>query len=96
MSADNWTMCPKCAKAGESKREAAQRLADAAYGKVSAAEYAALLAAASQAVDEEPEPTLREDYEIGIHAGEFRVNYRARCTACGWSFAFKPKPECAS
>ena len=81
MSADNWTDCPKCGPESEAWD---QKLA-AAYGKVSAAEYARLV----NAREEEPGETLREDYQVGIRKGRFRVDYCASCTNCGFRFAYK-------
>ena len=91
MSADNWTICPRCKKTHEAERDA--RIIEAAekYGKVSADEWVKLNDLASK---EEPlEESLREDYGIGIDSdGHFEVSYRCSCK-CGFRFAYKFSQE---
>jgi hypothetical protein len=53
------------------------------YGKIPIAEWDAL----RNKTPEEPENTLREDYEIGIIGEEFDCTYRASCE-CGFSFEY--------
>lgn len=81
MSADNWTYCPKCYKEGKSRDE---KLRDA-YGKVKHNDYMILL---DTAKDDVAEPTLREDYGIGIVGGEFDVSYSGHCQRCGFTFKY--------
>lgn len=87
MSADNWTICPRCkAKHDE---ETASRLAAVAqsYGKVSPSEYIASLEAANK---ESPlEDSLREDYELSMgEDGYIFISYRCSCN-CGFAYNFK-------
>lgn len=90
MSANNWTGCPKCVAKFEEAKAKALRDAEASYGKVSPDEYRRLIAQAEAGKREEPEDTMREDYEIGMEAsGHFSVGYSASCTACGFRFRFK-------
>lgn len=92
MSADNWTVCPKCGKSAKDEQLARIDAASAAYGKVSAAEYERLRVEAAKPLPEEVE-TLREDYDIGIYRGKFSVDYRASCDACGFEHSFKHEVE---
>lgn len=87
MSADNWTICPKC-KSRDAVLNEARILAPAkAYGKVSPDAYAKLLEQAQNLI--QTEDTLREDYEIGIRNGKFSVDYCASCQACDFIHKFK-------
>jgi hypothetical protein len=79
MSADNWTFCPKCK---DSKNKELESL----YGKIPAEEY---LKKAKELSTESNEETLREDYEIGIWDGKFRISYDAYCEACGYEYTFE-------
>lgn len=88
MSASNWRKCPRCSAAAEDTKKL--------YGTVPEDEYLRLrhLAAKKAAAE-----TLREDYEIGIVNGEFRVSYGATCMSaaapseagCGFEFSFEHK-----
>jgi hypothetical protein len=74
MSADNWGICPKCAKPELP-----------AYGTVSEAEYLA-----AREVKATPLRTLREDYEVFTdEQGVFTVNYRCSCATCRFEFKYK-------
>jgi len=86
VSADNWTVCPKCKQSALEAKSKAQQTADESYGKVTPAEWLALKAKAD--IDPAIEDTLREDYGLGIRDGEFHVNYCASCQ-CGFSFKYK-------
>jgi len=90
MGADNWTKCPKCADKAAKEIDGIVAAAAACYGKVSAEEYnrrnTEALALKNSVFQDD---TLREDYEIGIHQGEFYVSYGASCQVCGFTFSFK-------
>lgn len=87
MSADNWTVCPKCNSAAVLAREEAQLKAGAAYGKVPPAEYIAMTEEANKPVT--TDSTLREDYELGLNEdGQFEVSYRCSCNNCKWQYKF--------
>lgn len=90
MSADNWTYCPKCKAKDEARKASQLNEAEEAYGKVTAAEYADMIAAAREVID--LEETLREDYQIGIHNGQFEVGYRCSCGVCGFCWSYKHGP----
>lgn len=91
MSADNWTICPRCAaRENERLAEAEKAVADA-YGKIPVAEFDAKR---QEARRRDLEFTLREDYHIGIYPStdggfKFEIGYAAGCTACGFDHDFK-------
>ena len=91
MSADNWTVCPKCKEKAKQAQAALLSRVETDYGKVAAAEYLELVKQSKQPIEEEH--TLREDYEIGIWEGEFRVFYGARCEECGFSHEFEHREK---
>jgi hypothetical protein len=89
MSADNWTVCPVCFRNAVRKRSEAIVSARKSYGKVTAEKFIDRLAAA-EALAEEPEASLREDYELGTNQdGEFSVSYACSCRECGFQYQFK-------
>jgi len=89
MSADNWAQCPKCEVLEIKRTVALDETIKQAYGRVSSEKYLELLQK-----QQSPEPlgyTLREDYEIGIHGGEFVVSYGGRCNNCSFEYSFNHK-----
>lgn len=84
MSADNYTMCPKCVKNQEVELELNQQLLQDNYGKINREEYQKLVSSTS--VKKELKETLREDYEIGIYGDEFFYSYSASCSVCNYGF----------
>lgn len=89
MSADNWTYCPKCKANIEDRRQQDRKKLEASYGKVSSTKYIESLQALVKSESEPIEETLREDYEIGVYGEEFSVNYKCRCTVCGFEFSYE-------
>lgn len=91
MSADNWTVCPRCKAAAESKVKQLEVEAEDGYGKLPKSEYFAKLGELEQArqcIAEFP-TDLREDYELGVLNGEFYVAYTGQCNECTWRHSFK-------
>lgn len=90
MSADNWTVCPKCKTEIFDKRQKNWETLHKAYGKIPEAEYRTRHADLS-VLDREPFPEeLREDYEIGINEdGLFFVSYSSGCSRCKFEFKHK-------
>lgn len=88
MSADNWTVCPKCHAEFQTAITKEQQRVAALYGTVPVAEFDAARAALQVLEAAPPSETLREDYEIGIYHGKLDVTYSAGC-ACGFRFEFK-------
>ena len=95
MSADNWAICPRCLAKAKATRAALNTESRAAYGVLPAEEYEALRGRAAEPINEEDFRTLREDYEVGIYAGTFSVNYGGGCKACGLSHEFKHEEQIA-
>jgi hypothetical protein len=89
MSARNWTHCPRCLQKHTEFRDAEIRIAKALYGVVEPDEYAAAMQSA-EAIPERPEPSFRENWEIGIESdGFFSVSYGGNCTKCDYSHEFE-------
>lgn len=86
MSADAWGLCPKCQERQVEERRRALAAADEAYGTLPSDEWMALNEAATK--DADLEETLRQNYEQGIHEGEYFVAFGAACTECDFSFEF--------
>jgi len=91
VSADNWTICPKCKKVNDKAVEDALNLPGKIYGKVPLEEYTAALSAAKSLP--KLSETLREDFEVGIYNGKFSVSYGARCTDCDFTFKHSHEEE---
>lgn len=86
MSADNWTVCPRCKYRHSVKRKEARDLANNSYGLVPLEKWQELDAAAQALVPEYTECRFREDYEIsGAEDGCIDVEYRGHCDTCGLS-----------
>lgn len=92
MSADNWTICPKCKIKAETDRENQRLKISKAYGKVAPETYAAMCKAFDN-----PKPleqTLREDYEQCMDdSGEYSCSYGCSCSVCHFAFTFSTKIE---
>lgn len=87
MSADNWAKCPQCKRDHEAAEASHAKALLEAYGKVSRDEYIRLLEQSKAPV--KLEPTLREDYEIGIYRDELFIDYTGQCKVCGFQLHFK-------
>ncbi len=80
MSADRWSICPKCLQKHDDALEAA-------YGKVSPTVYAGMC---SQELD----TNMREDWELGTdEEGKFSINYSCYCRSCGFKFEHKHEEQ---
>lgn len=90
MSADNWSICPRCKKQVELEAKIQGEKAELSYGKVPPYEYLTLLQLANKPL--KLQETLREDYEIRICPdGLFYVSYFGQCDKCGLKFSYKYK-----
>lgn len=87
MSADNWTMCPRCVMADEEDRAKKSREVNKLYGVVSQEEYVVALNASKERkfIDD----SLHENYSVGIENGVFEVTYSASCSKCHFKFEYK-------
>lgn len=87
MSADNWAICPFCVADARAEHDRKVREVNAAYGNVPVDEYRALDAALPDEFDPySVEPSVREDWEIGLSDPEDTnalLIYSARCKTCG-------------
>lgn len=89
MSADNWTICPKCKTNKEDAKKKARLEAEKSYGKITPGEFLSLMNDISSNENKEQERTLREDYEIGMDEyGSFSINYSAICGDCGFKYKY--------
>lgn len=86
MSADNWTICPKCHEEHEKKLIEFDDQVTKAYGKVPPDEYERLRKERAQLETQAEPETLREDYEQGILEGEYYLRYSGHCNVCGFDF----------
>lgn len=95
MSADNWTVCPRCRLKPEVNHSAIKvelmQKAKEAYGKLPPEEYEKLKRTAMD-YDDNPElpDNFREDYEQGVlEDGTYFVSYHGECHDCGFKFSYK-------
>ena len=92
MSADNWTVCPKCSQTKRKELELAQQSLKEAYGKVSLEEYLTLQERVEiLSEDTSVSTSFREDYEQGVYDEEYFVNYIGCCIECGFSHKYEFK-----
>lgn len=92
MSADAWSICPRCLKQHEQRRQEALDNAQAAYGKIPADDYDAMLAKAIS-IPARPEESLRQDWEIHTtETGKFYISYGCRCE-CGFEFSYQHEEQ---
>ena len=89
MSADNWTICPKCKSKKEDIEKKTRLEAERSYGKVTPDKFLTLINAVLNKENKKQEETLREDYKIGMDGyGSFSINYRAGCVECGFKYSY--------
>ncbi len=94
MSADNWSICPRCdALHIKEQEKVANKVADA-YGKISRTEWEQMKAEAKKI--KPLELTLREDYEFFLDRdGSFCAAYSASCNVCDFKHEFKHEEQLA-
>ena len=87
MSADNWSICPRCNKKAKQEKADQKAKTHEGYGKVPAEEYESMLVVSRQPI--KIDETLREDFEFFISPdGLFSASYRASCDRCGFKHKF--------
>lgn len=98
MSADNWTICPKCLE--NKKIEYAKAFEDVenSYGEVSYKEFKKLEAKKKKALtaidNDNNARSLREDYEFFMTPeGILEISYLGRCSECGAEYKFNKKVD---
>lgn len=84
MSADNWTVCPRCqARRNRELRDMDQEIAES-YRQVPLDEYMQMQAERDVMREETLLRTFREDYEFyGADEGTVTVDYSGSCQKCG-------------
>ena len=85
MSADNWTVCPKCEERTKEAKEHKELIS--AHGKIELAKSNEMQVKYQQEM--EPVQSMREDYELGIREGVFEVSYSSYCETCKFEFKYK-------
>jgi len=102
MSADNWTICPRCEEKRletykkvleEGTERLKKKIKDLTKKVKDPEEYRIQLTEIMEAegvAQPEAEDTLRENFDIGIYEGHFFIEYEAECTKCGFKFSFYP------
>lgn len=91
MSADRWSVCPRCVQFAEREREAAFQKAKQAYGKVDAETYLQMIRDAER-IDPSRQrmpSDLREDFSQGLKDGTYISEYHCHCQKCGWDWSNK-------
>lgn len=87
MSADKYSICPRCQKNADVELEKRVAKAAKAYGTVSADEFITM---AQEARTVKPlEARLRQDWEIGVDENHFSADFRCSCSVCRFEFKFK-------
>lgn len=80
MSADRWSICPRCQDRANAEQARKMTTAIDAYGKVPAKQYLVLL------------ETFREDYAFyGVDEGIIYADYSGHCQECGLNVDFTHK-----
>ncbi len=87
MSADNWTICPKCELTRTDPVTEAKKI----YGQVSVENFEAAMNIARRKPIEDNQ-TLREDYEFYLEGFQLTISYRCSCV-CGFSYEYKKQVE---
>lgn len=89
MSADRWSICPKCTERREQKIAKLHSDVEDSYGKVTIEEWDNLRARVRKLEDSDKEDTLCEDFDTRINEEWiFSVSYKAGCSECGFTYAF--------
>lgn len=90
MSATRYSRCPRCEVARLATVQEAKTAAADAYGNIDSGEWLKLKMAAEAMELDDGDDTLREDFVLGIvrddESVRFKLNYRAHCTECEFSF----------
>jgi hypothetical protein len=84
MSADNWTLCPKCEVNRQKQIQRLERKIEEEYGKVSFEKHQEMIYKLKTTQTTPLDETLREDYSVGINEGFFDLTYSSHCSTCGF------------
>lgn len=90
MSADRWSVCPRCALRTKKKKAKSRANLEAKYGKVYLAEWAKLRTKHLALIDEEMPTNFREDFEVlPLEDEEVVFQYSGSCKECKLSTKFE-------
>lgn len=90
MSADRWSICPKCGKTPQEIRAEREQALAEVYGKVPREEWEEMREAAAAPIrEDEAMETFREDWDIYLQDGAVNVSYTGYCARCGAHVEFK-------
>lgn len=90
MSADRWSVCPRCALRQEKKRAKSAATLEAKYGKVDLREWEKLRAKHLHLIDREMKATFREDFEVlPLDGDEVIFQYSGSCKECKLTTKFE-------
>lgn len=93
MSADKWSVCPRCLRQGRDFLVGVLEKLKASYGRVSLAEYEDAREKYEDLVSQHAKlkSTFRSDYEVygPDEDGVITVTYRGGCNVCKLSLNFK-------
>ena len=90
MSASNWAMCPKCEEKKLKSIATKRQSVAEKYGKWPQEKWEEERRATENWIASQSSvPSLREDWELGIHNGEFYVIYHGCCNKCDFEFHHK-------
>lgn len=92
MQMTNRTACPRCTKQDTDALTDQKQALLATYGQATAQDFvqqALTIARSERRMERDFPELLREDIEIGVVGASFVVDYRAKCSNCGFGITFK-------
>jgi hypothetical protein len=96
VSADKWTVCPKCKIRHEKRIESNEQILAEQYGKIDLVSYKLLEERLGAVPDEYEDEEMREDYELFMDDdGHLYISYSAYCTndECDFRYNFKHEED---
>ena len=94
MGANNWALCPRCAKERTAALDKMRAVLKRSYGAVPVEEFDAMRQGLTDCENMPVKATLREDYEIhGAPDGTVIVEYGCSCKVCGLTAEFTYRHE---
>lgn len=91
MSADRWSVCPKCSQQKDDNVKRFHEEVMNNYGKLPVEQWLALRTEAERTESQPIPETFREDYYIQspiYGASSVYVSYEGKCSACGFAIDF--------
>ena len=94
MSANRYSICPRCYREAKNAHAAKVVLAEKAYGKATSVAYRKLCDEAQILNPVTLVENVREDWEFTLDKdGTFTAGYWATCETCGWTFKHTHKEQ---